>query len=119
MVTNNTGHLSEVDGHASSRLRVDVAHTKAPSPHIFELPDISDIRRLVRWLDSEETSISDFGERLARYDGLSRYVVAMANHSAAHPESSIRVPTHAAAFLGLSGLKRVLTPLTVESSVET
>ena len=131
MATKNRREVDEDDGNATPKFRLDSSQLKPPQPHIFDLPGIVEIRRLALCLDSDQASISDFGERLATHRGLSRYVVAVANHTAAlskstlraqsavREDSAIREPTHAAAFLGLRGLRRLLTPLTVESSVDT
>ncbi len=130
MAASNRGDIDEDDGRASPRFRLDATQLNPPSPHIFDLPEISDIKRLELCLDREEMSISDFGQRLASFRGLSQYVIAIANHTASlsrktvhqesdvRPESVIREPTHAAAFLGLRGLRRVLNPLTLESPVD-
>lgn len=101
---------------ASARVRLDSAQPAPPSPHVFDLPDIREIQHLTRWLDGNEINISEFGERLAGHDGLSRYVIAVANYSAASAESAIREPTHAAAFLGQRALRRLLSPLAEKSA---
>ena len=130
MATKNKRDIDDDDTKATPRFRVDAAQFKPPPPHTFDLPGIVEIRRLALCLDGEEVNISDFGERLASHQGLSRYVIAVANHTAALSKSSVRAasavredsvirePTHAAAFLGLRGLRRVLDTLTVESSVD-
>ncbi len=130
----NSVDIDDKDDKATPRFRVDQSRLEPPPSHVFDLPDVGDIQRLTRWLEDDGCSISDFGERLARHGGLSRYVIAVANHTAAlakftvhtefglHTESAVRAesgirdPTHAAAFLGMRGLQRVLQPLTVESS---
>jgi len=130
MATTNRREIDEDDAKATPKFRVDGSQLKPPPPHAFDLPKTVEIRRLALCLDSDEASISDFGERLASHQGLSRYVIAVANHTAAlskstaraasaiREDSVIREPTHAAAFLGLRGLRRVLNSLTVESSVD-
>jgi len=89
-----------------------------PSPHAFELPERIEIERLAKWLDGHEININEFGIRLASHDGLSRYVIAMANHSALSADSAICEPTHAAAFLGQKALRRLLSPLAVEATAD-
>ncbi|MCP4785849.1 MAG: hypothetical protein GY903_05965 [Fuerstiella sp.] len=132
MATTNSVNIDEENGKATPRFRLDPLQLERPAPHIFDLPATRDIQRLALCLDREEMSISDFGERLASYDGLSQYVIAVANHTAAVARSTVRAqsprreesaerrdsgisePTHAAAFLGLRGLRNVLSPLAEE-----
>ena len=102
---------NRIDGAAPKKLRLDKAELKPPVPHAFQLPDISDIRRLAKWLDRDDLTLNEFGEKLARYPGLSRYVIAVANFRAVDSESMIREPVHASAYLGINGLQRVFTPL--------
>lgn len=99
----------------AQKIRIDKAELAAPKPHAFQLPDASDIRRLARWLDRDDLAINEFGEKLSRYPGLSRYIVAVANHKAAHREAMIREPVHASAYLGINGLQQILSPLTTET----
>jgi hypothetical protein len=114
MDTNNQPHPDEHDDDATSMVRVDSAQLAPPSPHTFNLPDRVEIERLTKWLDGHEININEFGVRLASHDGLSRYVIAVANHSALNADSAICEPTHAAAFLGQRALRRLLSPLAVE-----
>ncbi len=99
---------------STPKFRVDGAELKPPTPHAFQLPNTSEIRRLNRWLQSEDITLQEFGEKLAQYGGLGRYVVAIANHRGRHRETMIRQPVHAAAFLGISGLQKILEPLAEE-----
>ncbi|APZ92629.1 hypothetical protein [Fuerstiella marisgermanici] len=99
---------------SAAKYRVDGAELKPPTPHAFTLPNTSEIRRLNRWLQHEDLTLQEFGEKLAQYGGLGRYVVAIANHRGRHRETSIREPVHAAAFLGISGLQKILEPLIEE-----
>lgn len=108
------GISSQAQNKSMPKYRIDRAELAPPKPHVFNLPDASDIRRLARWLDRDDLTLHEFGEKLAKYPGLSRYVIAVANYSAVRRESMIREPVHAAAFLGIAGLKRILSPLTVE-----
>ena len=118
MDTKNLADPDELDGEASSTVRVDSAQLAPPSPHAFELPERSEIERLTKWLDGHEINLNEFGVRLASHDGLSRYVIAVANHSALSADSAICEPTHAAAFLGQKALRRLLRPLAVEATAD-
>jgi hypothetical protein len=118
MDTENRAALDEHEGEAAPRVRLDSAQFAPPSPHAFDLPDRGEMERLSKWLDGHEININEFGERLARHDGLSRYVIAVANHSAQNADSAICEPTHAAAFLGQRALQRLLSPLAVESPAD-
>ena len=100
---------------ATPKLRLDKAELAPPVPHAFQMPERADIQRLAKWLDRDDLTLNEFGEKLARYPGLSRYVIAVANFKAAHHEAMIREPVHASAYLGISGLQRVLTPLISDS----
>ena len=99
------------DEKATPKLRFDGAELKPPTPHAFSLPKPSEIRRLTLWLDRDDVTLNEFGEKLGRYGGLSRYVCAVANYRGRQREASIRDPVHASAFLGISGLQGVLVPL--------
>ena len=99
---------------SAPKLRIDRAELAPPKPHVFDLPAASDIRRLARWLDRDDLTLQEFGEKLTRYPGLSRYVIAVANHHSVRQEAMIREPVHASAFLGITRLQRLLEPLTVE-----
>ena len=99
---------------ATPKFRIDAPELTLPKPHAFDLPQAADIRRLAKWLERDDVTLGEFGEKLARYPGLSRYVIAFANYSAVRREGVIREPVHAAAFLGVSSLRRILEPLTTE-----
>ena len=101
---------------ATPKLRLDKAELAPPAPHAFQLPDKSDIRRLAKWLDRDDLTLNEFGEKLARYPGLSRYVIAVANYRAIDQEAMIRSPVHASAYLGITGLQRVMSPLIAETA---
>lgn len=105
------GNNNQESNKATPKFRIDSAEKSAPTPHAFQLPEQSDISRLARWLDRDDLTLHDFGERLSRYPGLSRYIIAVANHSIRRQEGVISEPVHAAAFLGISGLRRVFEPL--------
>ncbi|MEQ9408599.1 MAG: hypothetical protein RIK87_12765 [Fuerstiella sp.] len=100
------------DGKATPRFRVDGAELLPPTPHAFSLPETSDIERLTRWLYQEDLTLNEFGGKLAKYSGLSRYVCAVASYRGREREALIRDPVHACAYLGISGLRTVLEPLT-------
>ena len=100
MDTENRAALDEHEGEAAPRVRLDSAQFAPPSPHAFDLPDRGKIERLSKWLDGHEININEFGERLARHDGL--------NHSALDADLLICKPTHAAAFLGQRALRHSL-----------
>ena len=99
------------DGKATPKFRLDAAHREPPSPHMFSLPDQSDLRRLSLWLDHEDVTLSEFGEKIARYNGLSRYLMAYANWASHRKDSHIHDPTHAAAYLGITRLKTTFNQL--------
>jgi len=107
-------HTTNSNSKSTPKYRLDGAELKPPTPHAFTLPNTSEIRRLNRWLQHEDLTLQEFGEKLAQYGGLGRYVVAIANHRGRHRETSIREPVHAAAFLGISGLQKILEPLIEE-----
>ncbi|MCP4170411.1 MAG: hypothetical protein GY758_06515 [Fuerstiella sp.] len=109
---------SDEDCGEVTTVRFDSAQLAPPSPHAFDLPETFEMKRLARWLEGHEINLNEFGERLSSYDGLSRYVVAVANHSAASAVSAISEPTHAAAFLGQRTLRRLLSPLAMEPTAD-
>ena len=103
--------IDEADSKATPKFRVDGAELQPPTPHAFSLPKPSEIRRLALWLDRDDVTLNEFGEKLARYGGLTRYVCAVANYRGRQREALIRDPIHASAFLGITGLQRILEPL--------
>lgn len=100
---------------ATPRFRVDGAELRPPTPHAFALPASSEIRLLTMWLLREDVTLSEFGERLSKFGGLSRYVCAVANYRGRRHEVMIRNPVHASAYLGIRGLQEILEPLVADN----
>lgn len=111
-MSNDVMKTKQTDQKATPKLRIDGAELKPPTPHAFSLPRPSDIRRLALWLERDDVTLNEFGEKLARYGGLSRYICAVASYRGRAKEAIIRDPVHASAFLGIRNLQDVLRPLT-------
>ena len=93
--------------------RLDEPHRKPPNPHMFELPKKPDIKLLLLQLDDKDLEIPKFAERLMRFPGLNRYMLATVNFrlSGKHKDHRINDSRHASALLGISGLHQLLEPL--------
>ncbi|MCA9051328.1 MAG: hypothetical protein KDA89_21470 [Planctomycetaceae bacterium] len=113
-IDNKPDAPDEEEGKATPRFRVDAAHDPPPTPHLYTLPAPADIRRLALWLERDDVTMNEFGEKLGRYSGLSRYVIAHANWTTRNRDHNIHSPTHAAAFLGSRRLQNLLQPLAAE-----
>lgn len=93
------------------RWRLDEPHRKPPNPHLFDLPRKPEIRLLLLQLDDEDVDLRRFARRLSLFQGLDRYVVALANYRLAGRGHRVNDSSHAAALLGLRGLHQALEPL--------
>ena len=93
--------------------RLDEPQRKPPNPHMFDLPKKPDIELLLLQLDDKDLEIPQFAERLTRFPGLNRYMLATVNYrlSGKQKEQRINDSSHASALLGISGLHRLLEPL--------
>lgn len=97
---------------STSQWRLDEPHFQPPNPHMYELPERPEIELLLLQLDDDELDFRDFSQRLGRFPGLNRYVVALANYYLSGKGQRIEDSAHAATVLGISGLQRYIEPLT-------
>lgn len=70
------------------------------------------IRSLILHLNDHDLDFREFSERLNRFPGLNRYIVALANYYVTGADRRIESSAHAAALLGIRGLQNYFEPLT-------
>lgn len=93
------------------RWRLDEPHRKPPNPHLFDLPRKPEIRLLLIQLDDDDVDLRRFARRLSLFQGLDRYIVALANYRLAGRGHRVSDSSHASAVLGIRGLHDALRPL--------
>ncbi len=95
----------------ASRWRLDQPHRKPPNPHMYDMPNRPEIELLLVQLDDVDLDFRDFSQRLSRFPGLDRYVVAYANHFVNSPRTRVEGSDHASALLGIRGLRQAFEPI--------
>ena len=97
---------------SAPKWRLDQPEFQPPNPHMYDLPEQKEIRSLMLHLNDQDLDFREFSERLNRFPGLNRYVVALANYYVPGGDRRVESSAHAAALLGIRGLQNYFEPLT-------